>query len=134
MCSCRVTRSASHDAAASAARAAPESDRGERRLRVPVDRVEHAGGAVALDQRGGALGADVLDPAQVGDQRLGVGRRQRPRLGDLDLQPVAAVVDPGPDDVRALALLEVDQRADEHDRLAVGAAASTTAQPARSLA
>ena len=91
-----------------------QPDRGKRRLGIAVDRLDHRTGAVALDQQGRPFEADVLDPAQVGDQRVGVGRRKRPRLGHLDLQPVPAVIDPGADHSGPLALLEMDQRADEY--------------------
>ena len=103
--------------------------------RVAVDRVQHPGGAEAVDELGGALGADVLDPAQVGDQRLRVLGRQRPGLGHLDLAAVAAVVDPGPDDAgraRAPRGAPAARRAPPGCRQR--AAASTTAQPVASLA
>ena len=76
-------------------------------------------GAVTRDEAGGALGTDIADPSQVGDQRLLVRRGQRMRLGDLDLHPVPPVLDPGADDARPLTLLEVDQGAHEHDRVAL---------------
>ena len=99
--------------------AAPQPRLGERRLGIGVDRLEDALDPVAVEQLLGALGADVLDPPQVDRHRLEIGRRQRRRLRDLHLQAVATVVDPSADHVRALSLLEVDQRADQHDRISV---------------
>ncbi len=62
----------------------------------------------------------MLDPLQVGGQHLRIIGRQRPRLGDLDLSAVAAVLHPGAADLDTLALLEMNQRADERDRRPVG--------------
>ena len=102
---------------------AADAGGGEGLVRVVVDRVERLRRPVAVDEALRPLGPDVLDADQVGEDRLGVGvrRRQGARLGDLDLPAVAAVLDPGPGHVGALALLEVDQGADQHDRRAVGA-------------
>ena len=94
----------------------------ERRVGIVVDGVEHEAGAVAIDKPGGALGPDAVDPDQVRNDRVGVGvrGRQRVRLGGLHLRAVAAVLHPRADDAGALALLEVDQRADQRDRRPVG--------------
>ena len=98
-----------------------EPDPLDREARVVVDRVQDAPRPVLVDEPPGPLGADVLDPPQVADQHLGIIGRQRARLERLDLRSVAAVIDPDPGHVRALALLKVDQRTHEHDRRAVGA-------------
>ena len=89
-------------------------------LGIGVDDVEDLLGAEAGDELLGAAGADVLDPAQVAAERGGVLGRQRPRLRHLDLAAVAAVVDPVADDPDPLALLEVDEGADERHGAAVG--------------
>ena len=98
---------------------AADPGRGEGFVRIAVDGVERAGRPVAVDQADGPLGADVLDPDQVGDHRVGVGIRGREgvRLGDLDLAAVSAVVDPLADHEGALALLEVNEGTDEDDRV-----------------
>ena len=100
---------------------APDTRRRERGVGVAVDHVEYRARAVGLDEPRRALDADVLDPDQVGDRHrtVGVGGRERGRLGDLDLWPVAAVLHPRPDHAGAFVDLEVNERADEHDRSAV---------------
>ena len=75
-----MTRSICHDCAASSARRPRRPALAERAGRIAVDRVQHVGRPEPRDQIGGALGADMLDPAQVPDQRLGIIRRQRLRL------------------------------------------------------
>ena len=90
----------------------------ERARRVLVDREQHVV-AVALQQPRRPPDADVLDAPQVGDQRLVA--RGRHRLGDphLDLQAEALVVGPHALDPHPLALLEVRERPDEHDVVAL---------------
>ncbi len=101
-----------------AGRTEPNGCEGGRR--VAVDRVEHVLVPVAVEQRLRPLAPDVPDAAQVGEQPRLVRGRQRSCLGDLDLRSVAAVVHPLAADPRPLALLEVDDRPDEHDLTAVG--------------
>jgi len=116
MWSWRVTRSSCQDAAASWPRGAAQADGGEGAVGVAVDRLEHGFRSEPRHEIPGAFGAHVAHSAQIGHERLGVLRRQWPRCCDLDLRPVPAVVDPRPGYVRALAFLEVHERADEHHR------------------
>ena len=95
----------------------PQARPHQRLLGVSIDGVEDTGHAVAVDQCLGSLRADVLDSTEIRDDRRLVGRRDGMRLGHLDLEPVATVIDPRADDAGPLALLEVDERTDEHDRL-----------------
>lgn len=96
-----------------------QANSGERGFGIAIDRVEHGVGAEALDQRHGALAPDVLYATQIRDECLGIRRRQWPRLRDLHLEAISAVVDPSADHARALALLQMHQRSDEHDLIAV---------------
>ena len=95
-----------------------QPDGAERAVRVGVDRLQHVR-AVARQQLLRAAVAHVLDALEVGEQR-GVARRGE-RLGgrDADLHPEAPVVLPGAADPRALALLEMGDRADQHELVAV---------------
>jgi hypothetical protein len=95
-----------------------ETEAAEGRARILVDDLEHAL-AVEVQEPLGAPAADVADPLEVDEQRGLARRRERLGGGDLDLEPVAAVVLPLPADADPLALLEVGDRPDEHDLVAV---------------
>ena len=98
------------------ARAEPHA--AERGLRIAVDDLEHVL-AVELEQALGSPSADVTDALQIHEQRGLARGRERLGGGDLDLQPVALVVLPLAADPDPLALLEVGDRPDERDLVAV---------------
>src|SRR3954451_17163423 len=66
----------------------------------------------------GSRAADVPDPLEVDEQRGLASGRERLGGGDLDLQPVAAVVLPLTADPDPFPLLEVGNRPDERDLVA----------------
>jgi hypothetical protein len=74
---------------------------------------------VALEQPGGAREPDVAHAPQVGEQGGVAGRGERLRHRHLDLQPEAPVVLPDAGHPGALALLQVRERPDQHDLVAV---------------
>jgi hypothetical protein len=90
----------------------------ERALRIAVDRFQHAL-AVALEQQLPAPHPDVLDAPQVRHQRGLARGRDRHGGGDLDLHPEALVVLPDARDPHPLALLEVRDRPDQRDVVAI---------------
>ena len=91
----------------------------QRALGVAVDGGQHLLGAVALEQPRRPARPDVLDRAQVGEQRLLAGGLLDP--GALGHEPpaVARVALPAALHGDRLALVDVVQRADEHDLLAL---------------
>src|SRR6185436_9372461 len=95
-----------------------EAEAAEGEARVAVDHVKDVL-AVEVEQPLGSRAADVPDALEV-DEECGVARG-RERLGgrDLDLEAVAAVVLPLAADADPLALLEVGDRSDERDLVAV---------------
>ena len=90
----------------------------ERAARVMVDHREDLL-AVAVEQLLRAAGADVADALEVGEQRGVARRRQRLGLADAHLEAEAPVLLPGPAHADALARLEVRERADEDELVAV---------------
>ena len=95
-----------------------EAEAAEGGLRVAVDDLEHVV-AVEVEQPLGSPAADVPDALEVDEQRGLAGGRERLGGRDLDLQPVALVVLPLAADADPLALLEVGDRPDERDLVAV---------------
>ena len=117
-CSARLDRSPCHERTASFVRFGFSPMARNARVRVGVDQLEHVG-AVPVEQLPRPAGADVLDALEVREQRRVAGRGDRLGRRDADLHAEAAVVLPGAADPRALALLQVGDRPDEDDVVAV---------------
>ena len=117
-CSARVERSSFQDFVASLARCGLSPRRRNASPGSSSIVVEHVI-AVLVQQLRRARAADVADALEVGQQRLLARRRDRLRDLDLDLRPEALVVLPDAGDADVLALLEVGERPDEHDVVAV---------------
>ena len=86
---------------------------------VAIDLRQHLAGAVARDERGCAVRADVLDALEVRGDRVVAHRLEDPCTRGRELPAVASVAAPAAAHGERLALADVRQRTDEHDRLAV---------------
>ena len=101
-----------------AARADPR-DRPEDLLGVAVDRRQHLAGAEALDEPHGGERPDVLDALQVRADRVVADGLLHPHARGLKLPAVTRMALPAAVDGDRLALVDVRQRPDDHDVVAV---------------
>ena len=125
-CSSRNSRTArsapwsSHERTAAPIRARPMPGHlVQRALGIAVDGGEDLLGAVALEQPRRAARPDVLDRSQVGEQRLLAGGLLDARALGHEAPAVARMALPAALHGDRLALVDVVQRADEHDLLAL---------------
>ena len=103
---------------------APRADAGDRAqhaLGIAVDRIEDLVGAVALDEPDRRERPDVLDRLEVRADRVLADRLLHAHVRDLKLPAVAGVTPPAAGDGDRLALVDVPERPDEHDVVAVAA-------------